>query len=451
MNIYEGDATIVGHDNGSTTIIQNKAIINGDFSEVNSGRAFLEKFCRGPATTTASTTDEGTPEPTLQPASSPEPVYIAYGDPFPVNITSDKSVSGYFLNETGYQDVAVISTATFATEGLTEYQDVVRGFLAEAFAADKKYLVVDLRHNGGGNIVLGFDLFKQLFPSEDPYGASRIRAFDTFNAIGQITSAYADAHASNKTVLGGFLNSSATDYWYSTAGQRYDEEPFTSWEDVYGPHEIHGDNFTELIRHNWSDSRVTGNFSLSNFNTTSNNLPTQPFKAENIILLQDGYCASTCAIFSELMKTQGNVKQIVMGGRPQNGPMVGVGGTKGAQVLSWDFIVHNGKAAVEFASSDSEKQLLEDAGVYALANSAHALNRTAVNTEGGLMGSLNYRNHYRLGDGDDMPLQFVRDYADYRLWYTRDMIASPVAVWNAVVDAVWRNGSCVAGSTGYAG
>lgn len=420
------------------------ASIKGVFSGVDSGEAFLKALSRGPTTTTTST-DEPAPEPTPEPTSSPDPVHTGYNYPLSVHTTSDRSVSGYFLNETGYQDVAVISTATFDTEGLTEYQDVVRGFLADALAADKKYLVVDLRHNGGGKIVLGFDLFKQLFPSEDPYGASRIRAFDTLNAIGQIVDTEVDDDNDFEKALSKLKETPSTieNYWHETAGQHSDEKPFTSWEDVYGPHEIHGDNFTNLIRFNFSDSRVYGDFNVSGFNNQGNQ-SAQPFKAENIILLQDGYCASTCAVFSELMKTHGNVKQLVIGGRPQNGPMVGVGGTKGAQVLPWNTVVNNGKAAVKIASSDSERQLLEDVGVYALANSAHALNRTA-------QGSLNYRNHYRQRDGDDTPLQFVRDYADYRLWYTRDMIASPVAVWNAVVDAVWRNGSCVAGSTGYAG
>jgi hypothetical protein len=54
--------------------------------------------------------------------------------------------------------------------------------------------------------------------------------------------------------------------------------------------------------------------------------------------LHDGMCSSTCAIASELLKDQGDVRTIAVGGRPQEGPMQGVGGTKGAQVFSWDDI-----------------------------------------------------------------------------------------------------------------
>lgn len=54
--------------------------------------------------------------------------------------------------------------------------------------------------------------------------------------------------------------------------------------------------------------------------------------------LHDGMCSSTCAIATELLKNQGAVRTIAVGGRPQEGPMQGVGGTKGAQVFSWDDI-----------------------------------------------------------------------------------------------------------------
>jgi len=49
-------------------------------------------------------------------------------------------------------------------------------------------------------------------------------------------------------------------------------------------------------------------------------------------------CSSTCAIVSELLKNQGGVRTIVIGGQPKFAPMQGVGGTKGAQVFAYDDI-----------------------------------------------------------------------------------------------------------------
>src|ERR1700760_393170 len=71
---------------------------------------------------------------------------------------------------------------------------------------------------------------------------------------------------------------------------------------------------------------------VSGYGTRANSLGKQPFDAANIVLLQDGSCGSTCAVFAELMKAQGNVQQIVIGGTPQTGPMQGVTGSKGGQV-----------------------------------------------------------------------------------------------------------------------
>ena len=46
-------------------------------------------------------------------------------------------------------------------------------------------------------------------------------------------------------------------------------------------------------------------------------------------------CSSTCTIVSELLKNQGGVRTIAVGGQPKFSPMQGIGGTKGAQ--SWSF------------------------------------------------------------------------------------------------------------------
>lgn len=55
----------------------------------------------------------------------------------------------------------------------------------------------------------------------------------------------------------------------------------------------------------------------------------QPFKAEDIVIVYDGYCASTCTIFSELMRQQAGVKTIALGGRPNKDIIQAVGGVKG--------------------------------------------------------------------------------------------------------------------------
>lgn len=81
-------------------------------------------------------------------------------------------------------------------------------------------------------------------------------------------------------------------------------------------------------------------------------VPPQPFGAGDVVLLQDGYCASTCAVFAELMRTQApGVRSVVVGGRPRDGPAVGVGGTKGAETITFDQVVGKAARVVELAGT----------------------------------------------------------------------------------------------------
>lgn len=51
----------------------------------------------------------------------------------------------------------------------------------------------------------------------------------------------------------------------------------------------------------------------------------QPYAAEDIIILSDGLCASTCAVFMEMMHHEAGVRTVVAGGVPVDGPMQAAG------------------------------------------------------------------------------------------------------------------------------
>lgn len=79
------------------------------------------------------------------------------------------TTSGYFLNGTGYENVAVLAISGFAPQGnvgaveyLTNFQSTVGSFLAQSKAAGKTRLVIDLQANGGGFVVAGYELFAQV-------------------------------------------------------------------------------------------------------------------------------------------------------------------------------------------------------------------------------------------------------------------------------------------------
>ncbi|OJD31424.1 peptidase s41 family protein [Diplodia corticola] len=461
-NKYVGDKTILGHENGTKTAINNYAFVPQNLSGITSGSDLFEAFLTGPSPTPTST---ATDTDTSTSSTSATPIPTAYNYPYPVNKASDNTVSGYFLNGTAHRDVAVLSSPSFEASNLTEFQTTVRHFLAAATAANKTRLIIDLRHNGGGLVNLGYDLFKQLFPQQDPFGATRVRAVPAIDAMGLVTSAWADAHAANESAVESALldldSTTIDEFWYR---KRLDAagRDFASWPALFGPDATlaQTDNFTHLLRKNWSDVEWTG--AIAGYGALAAPVtPPQPFAESDVVLLQDGYCASTCAVFSELVRAQApRVRSVVLGGRPRTGPAVAVGGTKGAETLNFGQVVEKAEQVVALAAEvgdgkeEERRQMLEEAGVVALTETDVLFKRVQRDSEtGAAKAQINYRDNYRWGSGEGtgLPLQFVADYADCRLWYTPRMLYDVVAVWETVGKAVWGGGDdlCVEGSTGY--
>lgn len=150
-----------------------------DFSGVNTGEDFYTKFCDpvlAAATVSANATGNATatPSPTSTSAATTAPTAAAAptieGYPFPIVRDATSNVTaGYFLNGTGYDNVAVLSVSAFSPSDdidadvfLTDFQKTVESFLAACRHAGKQRLVIDLTANGGGYVVAGYDLFAQV-------------------------------------------------------------------------------------------------------------------------------------------------------------------------------------------------------------------------------------------------------------------------------------------------
>ena len=256
---YDGPSTSYVFSNGSTLDSPNIAVVVQSFHGVDSGESFFSTFCQGPTSSAAATTTPSAASSTAAASSTGEqaPAPSATGYPEPVVIHSGLAIGGYFINETGFEDVAVLSIPLFEPPGgedsILEFQDVLREFLAKATSSGKTRLVVDTRGNGGGNVILGYEVFKQLFPSIAPFGASRFHAHSAFELIG---AALTDV-INNETFIQqngtAFLNDvdnfSSFDYKLLLDVNNQD---FTSFEDYFGPHVVHGDNYTSVWRYNVS-------------------------------------------------------------------------------------------------------------------------------------------------------------------------------------------------------
>ena len=172
--IYPGATTAIAFENGTTVTLSNIARVIGDFTGVTDGESFYQKFCTGPAATPASNSSatSTTAAPTATVFSSPAAEPPA-GYPTPVVISPDQSVAGYYIDSA--PDVAVLAMLSFDPLVPIDFQMVVQDFFADAKAAGKTKLIVDLFANGGGLILQGYDTFRQLFPQIEQDGFTRFR------------------------------------------------------------------------------------------------------------------------------------------------------------------------------------------------------------------------------------------------------------------------------------
>ena len=146
------------------------------------------------------------------------------------------------------------------------------------------------------------------------------------------------------------------------------------------------------------------------------------------------------------MKNLAGVKSLAFGGRPQDGQMQALGSTKGEMTGGSGVLWTTFQVAIEVATnatrdghpvlSDTQLARLKELSPPPMDN----LPLTGLDSI-----SVNLLNGYRPGQ-DHMPLQFIYEPADFRLFYTAKNIIWPSTAWAAAANAFWGNGPCVRGS-----
>lgn len=449
--IYPGAATELTFDNGTVKSYENYARVLVSLTGVTDGESLYKKWLTGPPPTP---TPSGNSTPSATPTPPPKPI-PAPGYPPPVIREIHNLIGGYFL-EDEYSDVAVLSVPSFVgINAQEEFQATAESFLASAKAAGKKKLVIDVSANGGGTILLGYDLYKLLFPNDiDHAAADRFRAFESTDLIGQKFSELAGTfprtlvnETGNETLAELNDNIASSLFNYRTDVD-VNGENFESWADKFGPGlEQKGDNFTNLFRWNLSDVLIplnSGGVYVHGYGPLSN-YTQQPFAAEDVVVVTDGYCASTCTIFSELMRQRAGVKYISLGGRPRSGITQAVGGVKGTNNYPWTYIQSLAQYTVtELNSTVEESEQLRNTELGEYFDDT-VFNRATI----GNAINVNFRDGIRDNDTSNVPLQFVYEASDCRILYTKAMTIDVTAIWKAVADTTWGGKShCIAGDLG---
>ncbi|KAF2399582.1 hypothetical protein EJ06DRAFT_522458 [Trichodelitschia bisporula] len=387
---FPGAVTKFEFENGTAVSNKNQAYVEKSFEAVDSGEAFFKAFFVG------------------------HPSYV---------------VAGYFFNSTKHEDGAVLSITSFLPpkNDLSGFTNAVTMFFDECRKTNKSKLIIDPRGNGGG----------ELFPGMEPYGASRLHASEALDAISSTISAnFTDINSEKvpdylKREFGFFAR-----YSYKEALNENGTD-FSFWKDYYGPHEFHGDRFTSL-----ASSKPTAPLLPA-----TATLPPSPFDADDILLVTDGLCGSTCTLFHEFMHTQAGVHTLTFGGRPQTGPMQSQGGSRGALLLPLDQILRLASRIFPLGSAQQQADWNKTSIGTILSNEAPV--SRCLRMGNGLLGcAVNARDNIRCGDNSQTPLEFTYEAADCRLFYTAEMYSDAEEVWKGAYDAKWNGKSCVEGSMG---
>ncbi|MCJ1394864.1 hypothetical protein MMC18_007744 [Xylographa bjoerkii] len=380
------------------------------------------------ATTAAATTTQGSGSPATPSAWN----NIAYPSS-PIiseeNLGIGGVLTGYILDDgvTG-----VLSIPNFNPDNSTSFSATVGGFIQMCQTAGVTKIVIDLQQNYGGIQLLATDTFKQFFPSIDPFAGSRARAHPTADIIGNsFTNLYNNYTDSSNQTYSDYL---VTNPWaapvYLDAATG---ENFTSWPEYFGPTQDRLDSFTTIQRNNLSNILFDEQnafeviFGYGN-RTVTNTAP--PFAAENIILLTDGLCSSTCTLFAEMMHYEAGVRTVVVGGRPSFGPMQALAGTRGARDYASDYL---------------------DTDIYFVSyfNTTAAANLPDRSLEL-VLDVANFNLQDQIRRGQNFPLQFAYEAANCRIFLTNLTFLDFGALWKYAADATWTNPAlCVQDSTNH--
>ncbi|ETR98262.1 hypothetical protein M419DRAFT_46701, partial [Trichoderma reesei RUT C-30] len=351
-------------------------------------------------------------------------------------------ITGYFPDDKGLEDVAVLTVPTFETTDaasgipVNEIANFVleaQDFVSKAIAAGKSKIIIDVTNNGGGVVNSGFGLVSVFFPNMTIFSATRYRSHPGTQFVVETYNRSPDTVADGLDQDGFFV---------PTLVKPDQNTTFKSVEDFLGPFDILGVPSTAIVAENTFAFNNETLFPINVYNEGGVlNGTTPPFAPENIVILTDGQCSSTCTIFVNHMIPYG-VRVVTTGGRPQAGPMQSIGGVKGSQVLAFNTIstyFNNAQVLVQNAT-DNKKPLFTDKemSVFSpyipVALEDMPLRLTTA--------SVNFRNAFSPFD-DQTPTHFVYQAADCRLFYTAETLIKPETLWVNAANSIWGDGDCV--------
>jgi len=246
--VFPGATTTLKFANGTEYTMENYARFVGDnFRNISTGEELSRHFFRYITAGASDSIPVPGPPPSGETAEGAATA-ASIGYPVPIVAGPINLINGFYIDAPSYEDVAVLQVPSFVSSASAQvaFQKTTQDFLPKAIADGKTKLIIDLQANGGGTVMQGYDLFKQLFPDEDPYGANRFRYHEAADLVGQVFSEVASQTprgSTNGTIRG--IQSSWYDYHQDMT---VDGKPFGSWKRKVGPEDVNGGMSCTTVR-----------------------------------------------------------------------------------------------------------------------------------------------------------------------------------------------------------
>ncbi|CAG8564985.1 3459_t:CDS:2 [Acaulospora morrowiae] len=196
----------------------------------------------------------------------------------------------YLIDQIG---VAVISTIVADDDPTSAMQDLANGFNTLSSKGAKK-LVLDLSNNSGGSILVSEFICALLFRDTDPAFPRDMRVTD-FSKLAIDTAT--TKNVSDSIFYAPQYNSFATKQAFSSSSDFIGKNVYTRG----GSQVSYTNQFSYTVNSNYSQ-QVLSNQSVL------------PWASQDMIILSNGICGSSCATISQHLAELNNVKTVAVGG-----------------------------------------------------------------------------------------------------------------------------------------
>jgi len=352
--------------------------------------------------TPASATDSpasstGSHTPATRSATRAAPTTSIAGYPTPIARNEDDSLV-WFADPDGTNETVVLRIPTFEIESDSRTWSLfLNSTLKRLHDSSAKRLIIDVSGNRGGSAKLAKRFVRVLFPDLfDGKDAPDYHANMRYHsALDKLWRASAPRSASlEETSLYTNLNGS----------------DFASVDDVLGPYRnaAVNDSFTAM-------SLWRPDLDRTDFGSRSE------WEKENVIVVSNGYCGSTCHNWMELMMRAG-IRTYTFGGRANSTSMQPVGATKSGITYTFEELVR--ETWIALGDTTKHKDVVKFPRTRLL--------DTRVGVE----------NMFRASERDSrtaVPLFFVYTPGCRKLPLSKTTVHDPAAMWRVAKKAAWTD------------